>query len=74
MGTEQLILQKLLRLSTNKQQQVLQLVETLVDLDSEPHIPLPSKFDRWRGVATSHLTTDDIMQLTRGEKSSMPLS
>ncbi len=66
MGTEQLILQKLLRLSTDQQQQVLQLVETL-DLDREPYTPLPSKFDRWRGIATSHLTTDDIMQLTRGE-------
>jgi len=67
MGIEQLISQKLLCLSPEKQQQVLQWVETLVNLDNEPHIHLPSKFDRWRGVATSHLTTDDIMQLSRGE-------
>ncbi|MGL5116603.1 MAG: AbrB/MazE/SpoVT family DNA-binding domain-containing protein [Beijerinckiaceae bacterium] len=29
--------------------------------------PPPSRFERLRGTATTHLSTDEIMALTRGE-------
>jgi AbrB family looped-hinge helix DNA binding protein len=32
-----------------------------------PQPPAPSRFERLRGTATSGLSTDDIMALTRGE-------